>query len=43
MAISLATSLALPSFSPVAHTMIIGSQDRSMCFLSSVMSQAIDL
>ena len=28
---------------PAAHTMISGSDDRSMCFLSSVASQAIDL
>ena len=29
--------------SPAAHTRISGSDDRSMCFLSSVTSQAIDL
>ena len=29
--------------SPAAHTRISGSDDRSMCFLSSVASQAIDL
>ena len=28
---------------PAAHTRISGSEDRSMCFLSSVTSQAIDL
>jgi hypothetical protein len=40
---SLATSSALEPRRPAAHTRIIGSDDRSMCFLSSVTSQAIDL
>ena len=43
MATSLATSSAVESNSPAAHTRISGSEDRSMCFLSSVVSQAMDL
>jgi hypothetical protein len=43
MATSLATSSAVDPSSPAAHTMINGSEDRSMCFLSSVESAAIDL
>ncbi len=43
IATSLATSSAFEPDSPAAHTRIKGSDDRSMCFLSSVESQAIDL
>ena len=43
MATSLATSSAVESNSPAAHTKISGSDDKSMCFLSSVVSQAMDL
>ncbi len=43
IATSFATSSAVDPTRPAAHTRIIGSQDRSMCFLSSVPSQAIDL
>ena len=43
IATSLATSSAVEPTSPAAQTRIIGSHDRSMCFLSSVPSQAIDL
>ena len=43
IATSLATSSAFEPTSPAAQTRIIGSDERSMCFLSSVTSQAIDL
>ncbi|CAB4368386.1 unannotated protein [freshwater metagenome] len=43
IATSFATSVAVPSLRPAAHTRIIGSHDKSMCFLSSVTSQEIDL
>ena len=43
IATSLATSSAVDPTRPAAHTRIIGSEDRSMCFLSSVASHAIDL
>ena len=43
MASSLPTSAAAAGSSPAAHTRMSGSDDRSMCFLSSVASQAIDL
>ena len=43
IATSLATSSAVDPNRPAAHTRIMGSDDRSMCFLSSVASQAIDL
>ena len=43
MATSLATSSAVDPTSPAAHTRIIGSAERSMCFLSSVASHAMDL
>ena len=43
IATSLATSSALLPDRPAAHTRIIGSDERSMCFLSSVTSQAMDL
>ena len=43
MAISLPTSSAVGPASPAAHTRMRGSEDRSMCFLSSVASQEIDL
>ena len=43
IATSLATSSAVEPIRPAAHTRISGSEDRSMCFLSSVTSQAIDL
>ena len=43
IATSFATSAAVPSESPAAHTIIIGSHERSMCFLSSVMSHEMDL
>ena len=43
IATSLDTSSAVEPLRPAAHTRIIGSQDRSMCFLSSVPSHAIDL
>ena len=41
IATSLATSSALAPARPAAQTRIIGSEDRSMCFLSSVPSQAM--
>ena len=40
---ALATSSAVLPRSPAAHTRMSGSLDRSMCFLSSVTSDAIDL
>ena len=43
IATSLATSSAVEPVKPAAHTKISGSDDRSMCFLSSVLSAAIDL
>ena len=43
IATSLATSSAVEPTRPAAHTRMNGSEDRSMCFLSSVASQAIDL
>ena len=43
IATSLPTSSAVLPASPAAHTRISGSDDRSMCFLSSMTSQAIDL
>ena len=43
IATSLATSSAFDPVSPAAQMRIIGSDDKSMCFLSSVTSQAIDL
>ena len=43
IATSLATSSAVEPVSPAAQTRMSGSDDRSMCFLSSVESQAIDL
>ena len=43
IATSLATSSAVDPTRPAAHTRISGSDERSMCFLSSVTSQAIDL
>ena len=43
IATSLPTSSAVLPASPAAQTRISGSDDRSMCFLSSVTSQAIDL
>ena len=41
-ATSLATSSAFEPPSPTAHTRINGSVQRSMCFLSSAMSDEID-
>ncbi len=40
---SLLTSDAVEPRNPAAHTKMNGSEDRSMCFLSSVTSQAIAL
>ena len=43
IATSFATSSAFEPVRPAAHTRISGSDERSMCFLSSVESQAIAL
>ncbi len=43
IATSLATSSTVEPTSPAAHTRIRGSDERSMCFLSSVTSQAMAL
>jgi hypothetical protein len=43
MAISFWTSVAFDPSRPAPQTRIIGSADRSMCFLSSIESQATDL
>ncbi len=44
---NIATSLAISStielLIPLAQTRIIGSEERSICFLSSITSEAIDL